>query len=178
MEAIESMRFEGIFPLRENKSVGFMPLEHLKGLRWLEAKTNRAPVSITEKGKELANLIMRKPKYTVQIREVGGKPVFDIHVKVKGTISNLNEHVSEEVLNKQVATVIEKEIRVTYEKGLQKKADLLELQAHLYAKSAQRFRQYDNNKDNFILEPGSLGDVEVKVEITSAGKYTYWMYKD
>ncbi|NOU95984.1 Ger(x)C family spore germination protein [Paenibacillus sp. LMG 31456] len=177
-EPLDSMRFEGIFPFRRNKSEGFIPMEQVKGLRWVEKKTNRAPVSVTEKGKQVANLRMRNPHYSVKIREENNKPVFDLHVKVNGAITDLNEQVSEQTLCKQVEKIIEKEIRDTYESGLKLKADLLELQKHLYIRGAQRFRQYDIDNNQFVLEPSSLGDVKVKVEITSAGKYTYRMYKD
>ncbi|MCR8629633.1 Ger(x)C family spore germination protein [Paenibacillus radicis (ex Xue et al. 2023)] len=177
-EPLGSMRFEGIFPFRQNKSEGFMPLEQVKGLRWVEKNTNRAPVSVTEKGKELANLRMRRPHYSVKIREENSKPVFDLHVKVDGAITDLNEQVSEQTLCRQAEKIIEKEIRETYENGLKLKVDLLELQKHLYVRGAKRFREYDKDKDQFVLESNSLGNVKVQVEITTAGKYTYRMYKD
>ncbi|OXM86889.1 Ger(x)C family spore germination protein [Paenibacillus rigui] len=173
---IHSLRYNGIYVFWDKKNTGFLPLEKVYGLRWMEKGARRAPVLI-EDDKLLANLRMEHPKHAIYMRTINDKPVFDVHVVVKGIISELNENVPVGTLIQQVETKIEKEIRDTYAAGLKQKADLLGLCDHLYLRGAKGYSKYAGDR-TFLLHPDSLGKVTVDAQITTAGKYTYKLYKD
>ncbi|WP_051620285.1 Ger(x)C family spore germination protein [Paenibacillus sp. UNC451MF] len=177
-EPVDSLRYNGVYSFWQQKKTGFFPVEKVKGLRWMDRKTNRAPVTIKEGGKNVAGARLRKPRFAVKINEEGGKPSFDIHVIVKGAISELSEQVPESVLIRQLQSMVEQEIRETYSNGVKQKTDLLGLGKHLYDRSTSKYRMYADKGDMFLLTPESLRNVRVEVELTSAGKYTYRTYKD
>lgn len=169
---VESLRYNGIYSFWHQKKTGFLPLDKVKGIRWMMPQTNRAPVVIVENGRNLAGARLRKPRVAVKIIEEGGRPYFDIHVIVEGAITELNEQVPDKELVRQLQSTVEKEIRDTYETGLKSQADVLGLGSRLYNKGADKYRQYaDDNL--FVLKPDSLRNVKVEVQLTTAGKYTY-----
>lgn len=174
-EPIESLRYNGIYSFWQQKQTGFIPIEKIKGIRWMVPQTNRAPVSIVKDGKNVAGARMRKPRIAVKVAEAGGKPRFDVHVIVEGAITELDEGVPSKELIKQLQDAIEKEIRETYATGLKYQADLLGLGNRLYDKGADKYRQFADEK-LFVLKPDSLRDVKVEVQLTTAGKYTYKQY--
>lgn len=174
---VDSLRYSGVYTFWSQKSTGFIPLEKLFGLRWMERAARRAPVIIGG-DKILANLRMEAPKHAISVRQVNDKPMFDIDLVVQGAISELNEQVELAVLTEQVQKKIEKEIRDTYAVGLKQQADLLGLSKQLYMRGANRYRNYETKDTHFILTPESLGNVIVHAQITTAGKYTYKVYKD
>ncbi|TDF97605.1 Ger(x)C family spore germination protein [Paenibacillus piri] len=177
-ESLDTLKYSGVYPFTHQQSNGFISMDKIDGIRWVQNSTTRASVSIMDGTKALASLRLRKPRHSIKFKEVDGKLVFDLKVKVNAVISEMNEQVSEQELEKQVQKVIEKELRETFEAGLKKKVDLLGLQNRLYSRHVKKFRQYDKDQDQFILQRDSLGKVDVKVNLTSAGKYTYRMYKD
>ncbi|WP_282941240.1 Ger(x)C family spore germination protein [Paenibacillus sp. RC67] len=177
-DPVDSLRYDGVYSFWQQKKVGFFPVEKVKGLRWMDRHTNRAPVIVKEGGKNVAGARLTKPRFAVDISEQGGKPNFDIHVIVKGAISELNEQVPASLLIKQLQTMIEQEIRETYTAGIKQKTDLLGLGKHLYDRSTSKYKLYTEKGDMFLLTPESLRNVKVDVELTTAGKYTYRTYKD
>lgn len=176
-EPIPSVRYNGVYAFWNQENRGLIPLEKAFGLRWLDRSAKRAPVLI-ENGEILANLRMENPRHVIHVRESNRRPVFDIEVVVKGVISELREQVQLSDLARQVQQKIEKEVRDTFAAGLKQKADLLGLSDQLYLRGAKRYRQFETDFSHFVLTPESLGKVTVHAHITTAGKYTYKVYRN
>lgn len=85
----------------------------------MDQHTNRAPVIVKEGGKNVAGARLTKPWFAVEIIEEGGKAAYDIHVLVKGAVSELNEQVTSAALIQQLQTMIKQDIRKTFAAGVE-----------------------------------------------------------
>ncbi|SDD25862.1 germination protein, Ger(x)C family [Paenibacillus sp. UNCCL117] len=166
-----SMRVAGVYTFKEKRPHGYLALDKLQGLRWLEKNTTRALIGIMEEGKPLAAIRMHHPKVKILPSYKNGAMTYDVKVTVNGTINELKRFISEKELEEKAGQTIAAEIRRTFAYGVKIGADLYQLQVHgrpAIMLPGERGRAAAADEP---LTEASLRDIQVKVHIVSGGKY-------
>ncbi|MGD8192415.1 Ger(x)C family spore germination protein [Brevibacillus ginsengisoli] len=166
------LRVNGACLFHHGKYNGYLKEPNLIGLRWVSKKTERTFVLVKLNGKAAATVVILHPKPQITYRVTGNKPTFQIHVKAKGVLNEFLTDIPLQQLEKEVSSIIQKEIRDTYEKGLSIGVDVYHLEEKLYREDPNLWRKVKGNKDSF-LQTGSLDEIGVDVSVDFTGKYKY-----
>lgn len=163
---------DGVFVFQQHRFLGRLGEERILGIRWMEPRTNRTPLTVEAGGKPQVSISLGKPKIQIVPTIENGNAVFSVKVTLKGNIGEVTEEMPESELNRKAAEKIESEIRETFAEGLRMQADLLGLEQALY-RSKNRDWQRIRRQGGFRLHPGSLRQVQVSVRVSHAGKLKY-----
>ncbi|MGZ4134303.1 MAG: Ger(x)C family spore germination protein, partial [Tumebacillaceae bacterium] len=163
------LEMEGVGAILNGQYQGFLKLDELQGLRWVQRKHTRMAVFSYYEGKPLAAVIVVTPKYEIISNMVGNKPSFEIHVKAKGGTLEISQVLPESQIREQVNKQVAKEIRDTYLAGLKKNVDVLNLGLELYRQHPAEWRRIQKN-GQLPLTPDSLKNVQVEIDIKLTGR--------
>ncbi|MCP1309054.1 Ger(x)C family spore germination protein [Paenibacillus tyrfis] len=150
---------------------GFLSQEDLTGLRWVNPKTVRTPVILTHDAKIVASIVVHKPKVVIEPGTSGNKPVFNLHIRLKGSLNELAQNVSEAKLKELAERQIVKDIRNTYEAGIKSQIDVYDLGYSLYLNNPAKWKMYFGKDSKFPLQRASLQTIDVQINIENTGKY-------
>lgn len=146
-----------------------MPKNHILGTRWMIGRLARTPLFVDSGGQTAAVIVFEKAKRRVTPTIRDGKAIFDIRLFVKGTIGEMGQNIADAELIKKAEEQIRNEIRHAYLKGLEQKADVLNLFDSLYRKNAEEWKKTAVNQE-FPLNADSLRNIEINVHITNDGR--------
>ncbi|MCE7791930.1 Ger(x)C family spore germination protein [Salipaludibacillus sp. CUR1] len=139
------------------------------GLRWVQPNTQRTPVIVTKDDKPAAVIMMKEPDYSITSHVENEDIFFEIEVDAGGGVIELDQEVSEDFINSEAAKVIEKEIRLTYEKALEIEGDVYQLNNELYKENPHEWHEHTTD-GALELTKESLREVQVNVHIEHSGK--------
>ncbi|MEC0248468.1 Ger(x)C family spore germination protein [Paenibacillus chitinolyticus] len=159
----------GAYFFNDYKYTAWLSQEDLKGARWLQTKLERTPLD-APKDHPMAALILENPKYTVRARLINDQVRFSILLEIDAFIDEIREQVTEPEIEAAAQKEIKKEILASFHKGVDKRVDVLKLSETLYRKYPDVWKTHFKGKE-FPLDPDSIEKVDVKVDITHAGKY-------
>ena len=169
MKPSEKLEIDGIFAFQHERYLGWFDIKQLSGLRWVERQTVRSPVLLQNGETNIASVSLEKPKVRITPQWTAGSPRFRVHVKLRGIISEMMEQTPERELEKLAEDLIKHELTRTYKLGLEKDADLLQLEDALYRKKNRQWKRWKQEGDG-KLHDDSLAEVDVKVNIVHKGK--------
>ncbi len=150
---------------------GKFQVKHILGSRWLQKKLNITWIAIPDDGPLKAVVNLRRPNYRISLRQIkDGYAVYDIKVRIKGSISELIQNMTVEEMEKQSAEVLERQIRETYAYALERGVDIYSMSGILYRKHPDIWRKWQARGAEMINEQ-SLGTVDVLVDLIHTGKY-------
>ncbi|MBO8172158.1 MAG: Ger(x)C family spore germination protein [Bacillaceae bacterium] len=155
--------------IKDKNFKGWLNREQLRGSRWMNPATQRAPLVLKEKDKTVAVVISQKPDVKIEPQVKGGRAYFRIQVKLKGTVIQLNQHSTEEKLASLAEEEIKKQILKTYRLALEKKADIYQLSQVLYRKNPDQWHQL-TEKGVLQLDQDSIQSIQVDMKIRHTGK--------
>jgi len=162
----------GAFVLSGWKYKGWVRDLDVRGLRWMEPKTNRSPLIIEFRDKDSLVVYPSKPKVQIRARMKNGEPYFTVRIRAAVRVGNMSEADTREEIERLAAQKMEEEIRKAYEKGLEMGADLLGLEDYLYRKRNRDWKRL-RREGGLELRPESLEKVEVSVIVENAGKLKF-----
>ncbi|MFS0883579.1 Ger(x)C family spore germination C-terminal domain-containing protein, partial [Metabacillus niabensis] len=112
--------------------------------------------------------VVRITSSSVKINAVrdGEKFHFNIHVDAKGTLTDLEEHLSSKKIEELVTKQIEAEIRSTYQNGIDKEIDVYSLKNILF-----HDRVKPQQLKNYTLSTNSIKNVTVNFLLENRGLY-------
>ncbi|MEF2244453.1 Ger(x)C family spore germination protein [Paenibacillus sp. IITD108] len=163
-------RINGAYFYNEKKYSGYMTAKQLEGFRWMQHKLERSPINIPDDKDPAAAIVLQKPKTKIHHYEKDGKVNFDIKISLLAYVDELIRNETKENIEKQAGEVIANQIRASFEKGVEIKADVLELGSRLYRMDNTLWEK-QHSKNTFFLTKESLRNVEVKVTLIHSGKY-------
>lgn len=169
-EAKELFSRNGAFLIQKEEYKGLLSQEDLLGYRWLQEETVRSPL-LLRVGKDPSMVVMvSKPKYSILHEVEENKVKFNIKIHVQAHIKDVMQTLSPEEIKKKISENIEKEVRRTFNKGLELKTDVLHLRDEVYRNNVKLWKsQMENNE--FELDKNLLKDIQVEVEINHSSKY-------
>ncbi len=167
---VKLLRINGSYYFRDNKVVGWLSEEDLKGIRWAEEKMKRSPLVVVEKGKKAAVLILVRRSYRVEPIVEDGRVRYTMRVKAEAYIDELMKNIPERTIEANANKAVADEIMYTFKKGLSIKADVLQLDKTLYRKMNRKWHEV-HKKSSFVLDKDSFKSIEVHVRLLHSGKY-------
>ncbi|WP_197255986.1 Ger(x)C family spore germination protein [Paenibacillus dendritiformis] len=162
----------GAYIIANGENKKWMSWRDLMGLRWLTRTTARAPVVIGQEKKPVAVLSMYYPVSSVQVTMKNNQPVFRIKLKVSGHLDEMLENVQVAELRRLLNEKIEKDIRQTFEKGLEYGLDIYNLKNEVYRKKLKLWKALGNGKE-IRLTPESIASIEINADIHHSGAYKF-----
>ncbi len=162
------LSIDGIFMLHNQEYKGRLDENDVLGLRWMEPDMNRGGLVLRSGEEPVAVVSLENPK--VKIKPVMKDDVlnFTIDVKLGGTISEIIQPLNEEEMEEMSSTLVSEQIRSTFEKGLAKGADLLQLEYALYRQDNKLWKQL-RETEQLQLSSDQL-DIQVDVKLKTSGK--------
>ena len=163
------LKMDGVYVFQDGKYQGWLSEQSIPGLRWVEPQTQRSPLIIRKSGKPQVSLSLENPKIQI-VPNVKGKDVtFTVDVMLTGVVSEVIQPMSERLMEDKAAEQVRKEIRQTFEKGLEIQSDLLQLNYTLYRKQNKEWKKIYAEKD-FKLTKESLQEIKVSLKLNNGGK--------
>ena|GEM_PF-385623 len=155
--------------LKDGKWHAVMSDELLLGKRWLEAETERTHVYIKQDGRTEAVLVFRRPKFRIAWQDDGGRIRFDLKLSLRAVISEHSAGMTLDTIIRRAEETIRDEIRLTYNEGIKRQADVFNLLDPVYRNDPKLFRRLTAG-GRFPLDESSLRNIDVRVTIASTGK--------
>ncbi|MGG1678517.1 Ger(x)C family spore germination protein [Neobacillus sp. NRS-1170] len=164
------MTINGAIIYHTEKKPRWMSKDTLLGVRWLEEKTTHTPLALNDgKGDPKALLYFENPKVSVKSElSAKGEPVYNLHIKVHGELSQLNVPMSLKKLETEAEARIKAEIRSTYAAGLKSNVDVYHLEEIMFRHRYADWKRLTSGK-SFPFTKNSLRDIQVDVDITNTG---------
>ncbi|MNO27167.1 hypothetical protein D3C76_170360 [compost metagenome] len=161
----------GAYFFENSRLNSWVSISDLKGMRWIDRKLDKTPLLVNPEHEEHPGkvIMFSHPVFKAVPRVKDNSVIYDITLKVKGTVVEQFEEIPTSRLEQQAAKAIEKELRSTFETGLSKQCDPYQLRERLYRKSSKLFNRLTKNKP-FFLDKNSLGSIKIDVKIISTGK--------
>ncbi|MEK4131029.1 Ger(x)C family spore germination protein [Solibacillus sp. FSL W8-0474] len=157
--------FKGISILhRDSGFKGNLLGDDLNGVQWLIDQTKRSDVTIKmEESEERYTTSTVDEVHTEIIPVVTEKKVqFDINVKLVVQTNEILNQQKMDVLKKEIARQVKKEIEQTYEASLEFDADIYRLSEVLYRKNVKAWKEYE--KDGKIpLDESTIRNLDVEL---------------
>lgn len=166
----DMFRIDGAYAMHHHQLAGWFSEEDLKGVRWFNKRTNRVFINIPDNRKPSGSLVLTKPHHKIQPFIQEDEARFNLYVEARATVTEMTENVSVKMMEEQAEQVIRAEILSTYNKGLSKKADLLNLFKEIYRNDPEAWHRL-NDGGHLVLKEDTLNNIDVKVKLVQSGKY-------
>ncbi|MCZ0756742.1 Ger(x)C family spore germination protein [Anoxybacillus sp. J5B_2022] len=153
------LKIAGAHFLMNHRLKGWLPLEDLLGMRWLEKEMEKSQVTVMENGEPLASIMVEGLRISVKKKSKEGVA---IHVRGRGIMTEKVARASLSAIEKKTEKVIASEIMDAYRQGQQIHADVLGVNRWL-----DRWKLVGKKT---VLFPYQLTDVNVDIHIISTGK--------
>jgi len=150
----------GILSPKEFK--GFIPAEKSRGLQWMTNDTKRGEVTANVGSNEELHFTVVVDKVKVTVKPIiKDKVKFNVRIKLNFNISEFKDKVSIDEIKKAVIKGVKKEVKETYEEGLENDVDIYRLSEYLYRKNIKEWKKFQKNGKVELNEDS----IELKVEI-------------
>ncbi|MBJ6360322.1 Ger(x)C family spore germination protein [Paenibacillus sp. GCM10012307] len=156
--------------------IGKLPVDQMDGLKWLRKETRRAIINIPDNNNPAATLVIVKPRHKIKPVVENNRVRYVIHVKAKGYVDEMIQDLSIQEMERQAAQVLKQQIMATYEQGLARQIDVLNLNYKLYTSKPKEWKRLEKI-GRLKLEKDTIQDIQVKVKLTHTGKYKGRTYK-
>ncbi|TDG00806.1 Ger(x)C family spore germination protein [Paenibacillus piri] len=168
-KATEHLEISGAYFYSYKKLKGSLTREQLIGKRYLDEHALRVPITVFEKGKPVASIVLEPPDVHYKHRLENGEVYYDIRVRLNGYIDELYKDLKQETMTSLIENKVEKQIRETFNSGKKIKADVLNLNTPVYRFDFSGWKSHIfPNKD---MENIHIDQITVKALIKYTGKY-------
>jgi len=164
------LRVSGAYFFNDKVLSGWMSSDDLKGTRWVQPKLEQAFLQVPNEDAPAATLNLSKPKYHIQPVVHNGSVYYDLSIRVRAKLTEILDKASIPELEKMAQETIRREVRETYDKGLEANCDVFKLEQTLYRNYPKVWNSRNKTMSN-RLSKDSLRHIEVKVSILNTGKY-------
>ncbi|WP_134701048.1 Ger(x)C family spore germination protein [Ammoniphilus sp. YIM 78166] len=159
----------GAFFLQKQSYKSFLTMEEIEGLRWIRPGTVRVGIPVPSLSDPAVQVVLDQPKYEFTLLDQKDKPTYQIQIKGNGYIVNRseNELLKLEKLTEKTADTIKKEIETLFEKAVETRTDLFNLEHDLYRNHFQVWKT-TSSPQRVLLQEGTLAKIDVDLDIAHA----------
>ncbi|WP_082795235.1 Ger(x)C family spore germination protein [Alkalihalobacillus trypoxylicola] len=168
LEPTNKLEYNGVYVLEDHQYKGFISLDEYKGYHWVNEDTKRYPLMLEKEGKKIAVLVFDFPKIEMSQQVVNDEAIFNVHIKMEGNIVELLEELPVDELEELAESIIEDQVKATYDWAKKRQIDLYELEYFLYTKHYKDWKEIISSQDTG-LENYSLNQINVEVNIDHSG---------
>ncbi|PGP56985.1 spore germination protein, partial [Bacillus cereus] len=165
------------FPMLKFSGYGFISnksyINHLKnhdiaGVQWTDENTKRAPLLLKFNEKIIGHLVLKNPKVDTKYFIKNGKLRMLMNIDFDADIFQLINPMPVKDIKKIAEGQVEKEIKKTYQKGIEKGIDMYQLSHTLYRQNSKLWKRY--KKEGKIPLQNKELDLNVSINIATNGK--------
>jgi spore germination protein KC len=164
--------FDGFEIFQQQKYIDFIPFNDAVILNWLLEKKVALNRKVKKEGELVAAVKIAPAKMKVKYEKGSSHPKFSIEVSASADILELLEDIPVKELESLIGEEIKQRIITIYEKGIDKKADVLNVGEKWYRKHPKQYHSIKNT-NSFYLDKDSLTSLKVKVQVFHFNGYKY-----
>ncbi|MBA4536942.1 Ger(x)C family spore germination protein [Bacillus aquiflavi] len=164
------IQLDGLTVLTKANLKGFILGEKAKGLRWMDETMHRDDLTIYKNKKPVTEAILKTQNVKIKPVISGGRVDFDIEIKLKASINELDFQVNKEFIEKEIKKMVKKEVMKTYKAALEIDADIYRFSDVLYRKNIKEWKKHQHN-GKLSLDEHSIRSIKVKVLLKDASKH-------
>jgi len=168
-EAHSIPEWGGVTVIDETKLKGMYPVVDIKGLRWIDKTTRRAPLYLYKDESQYASIVSDTPKVKIKPIVQGESVQFSVEVAIKANIIENPHQASVKELKQLSEEKIKKQIEKTYELGMNNQADIYNLGYRLFKEKPKEFKRLKLDQRDWLNEE-TLKDIKVSLSLKSGGK--------
>ncbi|MEB2281116.1 Ger(x)C family spore germination protein [Lysinibacillus xylanilyticus] len=145
-----------------------------RGIQWMFHQKTRGDVTIKLNNKEKEFLTVDLEKLSTKIKPIvkNNEVTFEAEIKLNAIINGFKGKVNTDQIREGIIKEVKKDIKKTYETGIELDVDVFRLSEHLYRKNVKAWKKVQ--KDGKIpLTADSLSKVNVIVNKVNPGRKTF-----
>lgn len=176
-ESNKATAIDGVSIVSPDSFRGTISNDKIKGLQWMTEKTIRSGFTVESESTESINrkkisIILQKIKVKVTPIVKNRNVTFSIDVKANAIVSGFQGHITEDEVRRAVQDKVEKDIRETYQEGININADVYRLSEYLYRKDVNSWKTLQ--KDGKVeLTEDSIRNINVTITKLNSGRKTF-----
>lgn len=159
---------DGVFSFYEMNYNGYFDTPDIMGLRFVIEETDRTPLVVRDGADIYTEIALRNPKVKITPLMKGDRITFRLETSLDGIVMEVIEPMTDQQIEKLAEEHVYEEIMSTYEKALEKKVDLYQLEHVLYRKNNKEWKRV-KEMGGLKLDKDSL-DLHVEVNVVSSEK--------
>lgn len=168
-KAVPAYRINGIDIYSKSGYKGGLTGEKIKGLSWIK-EGERNSVFIKKDGMQAASIVFSNVKTKIKPKIKKGSLTFTVEIKAKGTLSEIDQELSEAEINQLAKEQIASQIKKTYLAALEKETDIYRVTETIYRKDPQSWKKITNNGRTLPLTKESFEKIIINSKIQTSGK--------
>nr|WP_276510076.1 Ger(x)C family spore germination protein [Paenibacillus qinlingensis] len=164
------LMIDGAIFLKNEFYKSYIPLEELTGLRWIQAGSVRAGVSVPSKTEPSVQIVIENPKTKLKMVKIDDQPQYNIDMKASGyVVSRTNNNLLglQQLTQKSTEDIV-KEIRKTFMEGLKRKTDIYNLEYDLFRYHYQEWKA-TSQVEGTLLNENEIRDIHIDLNIKHTG---------
>ncbi|MFJ3386925.1 Ger(x)C family spore germination protein [Lysinibacillus sp. NPDC086135] len=145
-----------------------------RGIQWMYHEKTRGDVTIKLNNKEKEFLTVDLEKLSTKIKPIvkNNEVTFEAEIKLNAIINGFKGKVNTDQIREGIIKEVKKDIKKSYEAGIELDVDVFRLSEHLYRKNVKAWKKIQ--KDGKIpLTADSLSQVNVIVNKVNPGRKTF-----
>ncbi|TQR28967.1 Ger(x)C family spore germination protein [Lysinibacillus sphaericus] len=153
---------------------GYINDGNARGIQWMFHKKTRGDVTIKLNNKEKEFLTVDLEKLSTKIKPIvkNNEVTFEAEIKLNAIINGFQGKVNTDQIREGIIKEVKKDIKKSYEAGIELDVDVFRLSEHLYRKNVKAWKKIQ--KDGKIpLTADSLSKVNVIVNKVNPGRKTF-----
>ncbi|KUP04744.1 spore gernimation protein GerC [Bacillus coahuilensis p1.1.43] len=171
-EPFPVLYFDGFAAFQQQEHRGNLSFDDAFLTDWLHEKQMTMDHKVEIDGELIAAVELGSPKMKVQYEKNTATPMFSIELSVQGDLLEKIKDIPLEDLEKKIEDDMKNKLLTTYQTGLERKLDLLNVGDSWYRKHPILFRKLTESKE-FYLDSSSLTNVKVDVTLVHFNSYKY-----
>ncbi|MBD8028010.1 Ger(x)C family spore germination protein [Ureibacillus sp. Re31] len=171
-DGVEStIKINGVGVVTTKEFKGYIKNDDVSGLQWMSNQAKRGEITTKYKEKYLTVTLRN---INVKIKPVvnGNNVKFDINIEFNATLASFEENLTSTEIKKQVIEEMKKEIKQTYQAGLEKNMDIYQFSEVLYRKDVKTWKKLQQN-GNIKLDNNTIGKININVEKLTSGRKSF-----
>lgn len=176
-ESNKATAVDGVSIVSPDSLRGTISEDKVKGLQWMTDKTIRAGFTIKSEANESTNrkklsIVLQKVKVKVNPVVNNRHVTFNVDFEAVATVSGFQGKITEDEVRRAIHQKVEKDIRETYQEGLNINADIYRLSEYLYRKDVKSWKALQ--KDGKVeLKEDSIGNINVTITKLNSGRIIF-----
>jgi len=172
-ESSKETHLQGVGILSKDGFKGMIKGDKARGTQWIQKKTTRGDLTFKLDGSE-DYLTVDIVKHDLDLKPIvkGNEVQFEIAIQVDATINGFKGRVTSDEVRKGIIKQLTKEVKTTYEAGLNLDVDIYRLSEYLYRDNVKAWKRLE--KDGKVpLNKESISKINITVNKINPGRKTF-----
>ena len=172
-ESEKETHLQGLGILSKDGFKGMIKGDEARGTQWMKKHTTRGDLTFKLNSSE-EYLTVDLEKLNLDIKPIvkGNEVQFEVEIQVNATVNGFKGKVTSDEVRKGIIKELTKEIKTTYEAGLNIDVDIYRLSEYLYRDNVKAWKRLE--KDGKVpLTKDSISKINVTVNKINPGRKTF-----